>query len=434
MLKANYLNWLTSIVTVLLIGNTGFAQKGASSPYSEYGIGNINETGFFRNMGMGGLSIAMMDAKSINISNPASYTAFKKNSFVFDLGAESTLLTLSNTDTSQATYNTSLSYITFGFPVTNWWGSSFGIRPFSTVNYKATSEENFTNVGEAKYIYEGAGGINEVYWGNAIKFGPVSIGANTSYLFGPIRRSKSEIFTLSNTFHYYTSETMNTGGFYLKGGIIYEKVIDSLKNTYLKNPLTFTAGAIMDFGTDIRVRRKTMGVTFDEYALDPFLILPKDTVLNVTDTGNFRLPTGFGLGMTFNYGGKLLIGFDYYTRYWSDFQLFEKSGGLGDKQKLTFGLQLIPDPKSKRFFGRVSYRLGAHQETTFLSFNGSQLNKSGISFGLGLPLKRIKSTINLAVEVGSRGTTDDTLIKENYVKAGFGITLSDIWFVKRKYN
>ncbi|MBL4657252.1 MAG: hypothetical protein JKX73_04575 [Flavobacteriales bacterium] len=434
MSKRKYSSCLATIILVFLLSSDVIAQKGVSSPYSRYGIGDVNETGFYRNMGMGGLSIAMYDAKSINIVNPASYTAFKKNSFVFDIGAESKFLTLNTADTTQTTYNTSLSYLTFGFPLTNWWGSSFGIRPFSNVNYKVTTTQTFTNIGDASYIYEGTGGINEVFWGNAVKIKGVSIGANVSYLFGPIQTTRTEIFTLANSFHYYTSEKINVGGFYARGGILATEVMDSIGTKALKEPITLTAGAILEFGTDIKTRRTTLGATFDNYQLDPFLYAPLDTVVHVTDTGNFRLPTGFGWGMTFDYGKKVLVGFDYYTRFWSDFTMFGKSGNLGDHEKMSLGMQLTPDPGSNSYFKNVSYRLGVHKETTFLNPDGVQLDKSGISFGIGLPLRRIKSTINLAVEVGSRGTTDNSLIKENYWKAGFGLTLSDIWFVKRKYN
>jgi len=38
------------------------------------------------------------------------------------------------------------------------------------------------------------------------------------------------------------------------------------------------------------------------------------------------------------------------------------------------------------------------------------------------------------MEFGKRGSIENGLIKENYWRARFGITLSDIWFVKRKYD
>ena len=57
-----------------------------------------------------------------------------------------------------------------------------------------------------------------------------------------------------------------------------------------------------------------------------------------------------------------------------------------------------------------------------------------MSFGLGLPLRKTKSEINLSVEVGERGTTNNNLIKEQFLRFQIGLSLSDIWFVKRKYD
>ena len=37
-------------------------------------------------------------------------------------------------------------------------------------------------------------------------------------------------------------------------------------------------------------------------------------------------------------------------------------------------------------------------------------------------------------EIGSRGTTDNNLIKENFIRFGIGLTLNDRWFIKTKYE
>jgi hypothetical protein len=62
------------------------------------------------------------------------------------------------------------------------------------------------------------------------------------------------------------------------------------------------------------------------------------------------------------------------------------------------------------------------------------LTDFGISFGVGLPLKRSKTSFNLAFEWGQRGTTDDNLVKENYAKVTMNLTLHEFWFLKRKFE
>ncbi|MBT5859206.1 MAG: hypothetical protein HOH88_04980, partial [Flavobacteriales bacterium] len=54
--------------------------------------------------------------------------------------------------------------------------------------------------------------------------------------------------------------------------------------------------------------------------------------------------------------------------------------------------------------------------------------------GLGLPVKRSNTFFNIAMEIGEKGTTEDDLIKEQFIRFNFGVTFKGIWFVKRKYD
>jgi hypothetical protein len=65
-----------------------------------------------------------------------------------------------------------------------------------------------------------------------------------------------------------------------------------------------------------------------------------------------------------------------------------------------------------------------------------------MTFGMGLPIKHRqmipgeeKSTVlNFGLAYGSRGTLNNGLIQETYVRFLFGITLNDRWFIKYKYR
>ena len=63
----------------------------------------------------------------------------------------------------------------------------------------------------------------------------------------------------------------------------------------------------------------------------------------------------------------------------------------------------------------------------------------GASFGLGLPVALSRQApnqatfINLAFEMVKRGN-DKNLLKENLFRFSLGFSLSDIWFIKRKYE
>jgi len=66
--------------------------------------------------------------------------------------------------------------------------------------------------------------------------------------------------------------------------------------------------------------------------------------------------------------------------------------------------------------------------------NQTTINDFGISFGTSLPVNQL-SLLNLGFKVGSRGTLDKGLIRENYVNFTLGLSLNDnSWFYKRVFE
>jgi hypothetical protein len=49
-------------------------------------------------------------------------------------------------------------------------------------------------------------------------------------------------------------------------------------------------------------------------------------------------------------------------------------------------------------------------------------------------LPKTASRINLAFEIGQRGTTNSGLIKEQFMGVHAGFNLCDKWFIQRKYD
>jgi hypothetical protein len=82
----------------------------------------------------------------------------------------------------------------------------------------------------------------------------------------------------------------------------------------------------------------------------------------------------------------------------------------------------------------VKYRAGFHHEDSYLVLDNHQIKENGISFGLGLPFPKSKSTANLAIEFGKKGTTDFNLVKNNYTKVSLYLNFYDYWFIKRKFD
>ncbi len=83
---------------------------------------------------------------------------------------------------------------------------------------------------------------------------------------------------------------------------------------------------------------------------------------------------------------------------------------------------------------RIAYRFGLSYEQSYLMFDGQQINDFGISFGVGLPIYRSSSTINVAAVFGKRGTQENNLVLENYARINVSVNLYDLWFIKRRFD
>ncbi len=82
----------------------------------------------------------------------------------------------------------------------------------------------------------------------------------------------------------------------------------------------------------------------------------------------------------------------------------------------------------------MNYRFGFHYDAGILKINDTRINEYGMSFGIGLPVSQSYSSVNLGIEIGKRGTTNNNLISENYFKFTLGISLFERWFIQRKYQ
>jgi hypothetical protein len=105
------------------------------------------------------------------------------------------------------------------------------------------------------------------------------------------------------------------------------------------------------------------------------------------------------------------------------------------------GGQFIPDIRSKDYWSIVSYRFGFYVGPDYVQVN-QNLPHYAFTFGTGLPIRKYGTyslynnqftVINLALEIGTRGNNQNT-VKEAYFKISLGLTLSDLWFIKPKYN
>jgi hypothetical protein len=181
-----------------------------------------------------------------------------------------------------------------------------------------------------------------------------------------------------------------------------------------------------DFVSDIIQKNLSYGGAIDQDTLN----------YREEEKGTMTFPMMLGGGLSLTKENVYEINVDYYHEGWAntDF-LGGKSNFLTDLNKFAIGAEWVPDKFSIRsFINRVAYRAGFKYEQTYHTFAGQHINDFGISFGVGLPLYRSNSTLNVSAEFGQRGTKEYNLVLEKYAKVNVSVSLHDLWFMQRKID
>lgn len=418
------------LVLLLLIVWGTQAQTSINSPYSRFGLGQLSGKNVNTALvGMGGISIGFADPTLINPANPASYGVIDSASFVFEAGIFADFKTLKTTTISESGYSASLSYIYLGFPITRWWRSSLGLMPFSKIGYDVDIVVEVDGFSDVENSIEGDGGLNQVYWGNAFRIGKnLRLGIDATYVFGEARR-RSVIHFPDSVFILGTKSEVKTGGrdFIFDYGLQYD--------IHLNESQKLTLGLIYANTFYLKATRGYLATTIAG-GTDGTVDVVKDTIVYEPDVeGTVSVPSRAGFGVTYTHHDSWLIGADFEWQNWEKFENFGVPDTLDNAWRFAIGGAFTPNHTSiSSVFTRMTYRAGFRYNKSYITISNHPINEFGISFGFNIPLKKTKTTLDLGIEIGKRGTTKYNLIQENFINFTLGVSIHEHWFHKRKYQ
>jgi len=442
----------TKLFITVLLAITVFqvrAQSTAttSNPYSQFGLGEIDQLALPQTIGMGGLGAAINNFSgfyNLNPVNPASYGSLRLT--VIDIGIEGSDQVFSQTgQASQANGNFKLSHVAFAFPVSKHSAISFGLQPYSEVGYNyIKTKKNFgtgssVDTSAVNYIYSGEGGLSKAYFGYGINIGKhLLIGANVSYIFGNLHQYQStEIPTLFSTIDSRVEDSYAIRGLNYDYGAQYTVDLTDTKH--------FILGYSGSANNSINSQHKNI-VSQYTYDSDGNENAASDTLSTTTDpTTKIKLPQINRFGLTFVNDNKFLIGAEYSTSSWSDLTIGGINQGLQNSKTYNLGGQITPDINAlSDYLKTVDYRLGFIYNQGYVNIanpngvGGTSINSEAITLGLGLPLRPGLNNsyykINFAMEIGREGTLVNGLVRENYINFHLSFSLNDKWFTQYKLN
>jgi hypothetical protein len=420
-------NIFLSLTVVILAAVSIKAQVTTSSPYSRYGIGEIERQSFGQSLGMGGVGIGLKTSMAINPLNPASYSAFPMQSFIFQAGMRMRRTDFSTVDSKYTAYDNSFNSAAIGFRANKYWAASFGLMPVSSVGYQIKTNKELifnTDTSNLESTYGGTGGLTKIYFGNAFNYKQFSVGINASYVFGTMTYENSTLLADTNFVSAVNDEkNYKVKDFIFDFGVQYR---DTLSGNWM-----YTLGATFS-------NRQDLKTTFSRFSKSYYIqgtYSFSDTIINDTiGEGNIQLPMNYGLGFSLS-SDKWLFAFDYSIQKWKGLKYLDaEQDYLADSRTMAFGAEYTPKYNSKNFFQTINYRIGGQYSDNYLKFGNTQIKDYSVNLGFGIPIKKSSAKIDISFEAGQHGTTTDGLILQEYYLLNLNFNMGDIWFIKRKFE
>jgi hypothetical protein len=411
-----------SAVSVLILLWMAFAMPifaaGTLSPYSRYGYGEWCSTAFSASRSMGGLGYGMRNNTSINILNPASYTAVDSLTFMLDLGVSAKIDGFQTASNTSTLFNGNIDYVAIQLPVAKFAAISFGVSPLSTVGY----DYSFTDVKDPytskdtltiKQSFNGTGGMTQVYLGLSFDIlDRVAIGVNGHYVFGNIAHHRKVSFPFEGNRYVATTQDENLyiSAWLCDVGLQYHQPIG--------NDELVIGGA---YSIKLPMRNKSV-------------ITTKTTLEEVIEDNQstFDYPQTIGAGVSYRWDKRLLVGADVSWQNFADANYYGKTGQLNNRFVYAIGAQYVHKPGSKKYVENMEFRLGANYANSYIDIDNKSFDKWAITWGVGFPLPNTRTKLNLHMEYGQQGSVQVNGLLERYYEIGLGVSLNERWFVKRK--
>ena len=401
-----------------------FAQNNTGTPYSMYGIGLLQDN-YGPYTAMGGVSAAMRDANNINFLNPASYTALDSNRFYIQFGITGEyvgIATNKESSTYRVAQNAALNMALRLYP--NLF-ASFGFNQRSDIGYDLHYKERINGSVDEYYNQQisGNGGLNDFYLGLAYKVKNLSVGLNTSLVFGNIEKRVTLIPGVTDSYYINARNKISVHD------VIFNLGLQYLFTLSPKSKLTL--GTSFNLGTDLAAKKdftsyKINSSTSDQQTLE-------DEVLR---RGGIKYPFRIISGFAYDYKDKWMLAGDYTFQKMSAYEEFKVNQDYHDYHKVSLGASLMPARYGRYWWQRNKYILGTYMVRSQIKLNNTFINTYAITFGTQMPIyiPNRELLLGIAFDLGIRGTKENGLIQEKFAKIRLNIAFKEGWFMKRKID
>ena len=398
---------------------------------NSYGIGN---PGLYRDVASTGLSSSGLVpgyGKNLSLMNPSTWSTSKYSIFSSTFKGVNRLF---NRENIQNQYS-NIDWLIFIVPIKQKYAFGIGLYPYVDQNVQFGRRDLMTPDNEESslinQIVDYSGGLSSLRFAFGFPLGKFGLGGlGFDMVFGSTRVHKSTeindevyIFDQRKLFNGIISQLYFTTNPFL---------IDA-KEIILYLNLDFT---IRDFYAELQSYQPFIDVNqngFHDISLIDFPGIDNSPDPVLTKFRDFYNPMELNFGVNVKYASDISL--LYEGGLWknnSDItgELFEFNDGLSEKMYLSQGLIKYANEFPQNIFHKFHWRTGYSISQMNFQNNPNKVDKYDLSIGLGLPFGKFGNQIDFAYTFSK--IKSGNLINETVKTIKIGLTIGDIWFVKRR--
>ena len=399
--------------TVVVLWSSSAALAGGPI-YSRFGLGDLRLFGSNRASAMGLLGLGLSGDGFINRFNPAGLSKISltriSGGFVFDRTTSTDQL--GSTTLARGDFQS----LALAIPASTADGLVLfaGASPYSLVNYNLKVNGNTPGIPSTQTLV-GQGGISSLSIGASYSpVSDVSFGLKYSYLYGTISRISNITFDDPSFTQSETDQSLYHAGSMVTFGFQADSIGRLLNAPGL---LPFSFGFVLTSPVNLSVKEETI------------LLTPSAADTTVIARGKTSIPIGYGFGLSYAASSRLLVAGDVFLQPWTSANFFGiPPVSTRNSVRAAVGMEFAARQNPETYWERVAYRAGFTYTTSYVAFNGQALNEWYVSGGLALPIGP-DARINLALHLGSRGSTVQGLQKDNFLRVAVSFSASERWFI-----
>ena len=397
------------------------------------GVGHFYKYQGIQNVLSGAVELAPSFQNNVSLTNPSTWHNLKFAYLSISYSGNENVIRTPSTVNGYS----SLSNALWVVPVKSYSSIGLSLSPYSdqrsTIVDKDTSYfQAFDSTLGYTRSFERSGGILSFKISSSLKVNDrASLGINHSILFGSSRQNESITFGGSSIIQ--SSRVKYYGivnDFFINVSLI-DDLSSSFKYTFSPKPL------------ESAIEKKYLfddanGNGYHDYSATGFDFPFPDSVSaspekRVRDIHN---PNGFKLGINKSFGEKIALAFEIGTL--NDIAENQYSflptpipNWIEKTNSINASFSYFPKNYSMKIFDKFSFKSGLIHHIHKMKYEEMDIEELGFSFGVGFKFKPVGNQINLNYYFGNRkfsNISDKELIQQIQV----GISLADIWFVKRR--